>query len=173
MVGLLARSKLKTSWRVMLWLAAFTFREGLGERLTNLRRTQGAISAHRFAGKSDLLAKALATRDSELQCPDVRAVVGNRTTMTVGMAALGARAYVDVDQLTSVTPAGESAISYSWDDNGNLTDRGSDEFEWDYEDRMTSATVDSADDDLCLPRRRPPRLTHLQQHHHDLHPPRP
>ncbi len=43
-----------------------------------------------------------------------------------------------------MTPPGESAISYTWDDNGNLTDRGSDEFEWDYEDRMTSATVDSA-----------------------------
>ena len=38
--------------------------------------------------------------------------------------------YNDADQLTSVTQPGESAISYTWDDNGNLTDRGSDEFAW-------------------------------------------
>lgn len=51
--------------------------------------------------------------------------------------------YADADRPTSVTPPGASAISYTWDDNGNLTDRGSDEFAWDYEDRMTSAAVDS------------------------------
>ncbi len=68
---------------------------------------------------------------------------GNRTSMTVGMDET-TYSYNDADQLTSVTPPGESAISYTWDDNGNLTDRGSDEFAWDYEDRMTSATVDSA-----------------------------
>ena len=33
--------------------------------------------------------------------------------------------------------------AYTWDDNGNLTDRGSDEFEWDEADRMVSATVNS------------------------------
>ncbi len=32
-------------------------------------------------------------------------------------------------------------MSYTWDNNGNLTNRGSDSFAWDYEDRMTSATV--------------------------------
>ena len=68
---------------------------------------------------------------------------GNRTSMTVGMDET-TYSYNEADQLTSLTPPGESAISYTWDDNGNLTDRGSDEFEWDYEDRMTSATVDSA-----------------------------
>ncbi|MEO6045228.1 MAG: hypothetical protein ABIQ47_15110 [Tepidiformaceae bacterium] len=31
----------------------------------------------------------------------------------------------------------------TWDTNGNLTNRGSDSFAWDYEDRMTSATVNS------------------------------
>ena len=33
--------------------------------------------------------------------------------------------------------------AYTWDDNGNLTARGGDSFSWDYEDRMTSATVNS------------------------------
>ena len=48
------------------------------------------------------------------------------------------------DRLTTVTPPSPaSAISYTWDDNGNLTDRGSDSFSWDYEDRMVSATVNS------------------------------
>ena len=36
-----------------------------------------------------------------------------------------------------------SPIAYKRDDNGNLTDRGSDEFEWDFEDRMIEATVNS------------------------------
>ncbi len=31
----------------------------------------------------------------------------------------------------------------TWDTNGNLTNRGSDSFAWDYEDRLTSATVNS------------------------------
>jgi YD repeat-containing protein len=39
------------------------------------------------------------------------------------------------DRLTSVTPPGQSAIGYVWDDNGNLTSRGSDAFSWDAEDR--------------------------------------
>ena len=34
-------------------------------------------------------------------------------------------------------------VSYTWDNNGDLTNRGSDSFAWDYEDRMTSATVSS------------------------------
>jgi hypothetical protein len=43
-------------------------------------------------------------------------------------------------------PSSASAISYTWNDNGNVTDRGSDEFEWgrdSHEDRMVSATVNS------------------------------
>jgi YD repeat-containing protein len=32
-------------------------------------------------------------------------------------------------------------VNYSYDDNGNLTARGSDSFAWDHENRMTSATV--------------------------------
>jgi len=32
-------------------------------------------------------------------------------------------------------------VSYTWDNNGDLTARGSDSFAWDYEDRQTSATV--------------------------------
>jgi RHS repeat-associated protein len=68
---------------------------------------------------------------------------GNRTQMTVG-AASTTYAYDDADRLTSVTPPSPaSAVNYTWDDNGNLTARGSDSFSWDYEDRMTSATVNS------------------------------
>ena len=39
-------------------------------------------------------------------------------------------------------------MSYTWDDNGNLTARGSDSFSWDFEDRMTSATVNSVTTDF-------------------------
>ena len=42
-----------------------------------------------------------------------------------------------------IPPSPASAITYAWDNNGNLTARGSDTFAWDYEDRMTSATVNS------------------------------
>jgi RHS repeat-associated protein len=52
-------------------------------------------------------------------------------------------AYDAADRLTSVTPPGQSAVSYGWDDNGNLTSRGADSFSWDAEDRLTSATVSS------------------------------
>jgi len=67
----------------------------------------------------------------------------NRTSMTKPGNQTTTYAYDDADRLTSVTPPGQSAISYTSDDNGNLTDRGDDEFAWDFEDRMTSATVDS------------------------------
>jgi RHS repeat-associated protein len=68
---------------------------------------------------------------------------GNRTEMTVGSDTT-TYSYDDADRLTTVTPPSPaSAISYTWDDNGNLTDRGSDSFSWDYEDRMVSATVNS------------------------------
>ena len=52
-------------------------------------------------------------------------------------------AYDAADRLTSVTPPGAGAISYTFDENGNLTDRGADDFVWDVEDRLTSATVNS------------------------------
>jgi hypothetical protein len=32
-------------------------------------------------------------------------------------------------------------VSYTWDANGNLTNRGSDSFSWDYENQLTSFTV--------------------------------
>ncbi len=68
---------------------------------------------------------------------------GNRTEMDVSGNAT-TYAYDDADRITTVTPPSPaSAISYTWDDNGNLTDRGSDAFDWDYEDRMVSATVNS------------------------------
>ncbi|MGH9252003.1 MAG: hypothetical protein ACRD0W_21170, partial [Acidimicrobiales bacterium] len=68
---------------------------------------------------------------------------GNRTSMTVG-AAQTTYAYDDADRLTTVTPPSPaSAVSYTWDDNGSLTARGSDSFAWDYEERMVEATVNS------------------------------
>jgi RHS repeat-associated protein len=68
--------------------------------------------------------------------------VGNRKTMVTG-AGTTQYAYDAADRLTSVTPLGQSAVSYGWDDNGNLTSRGADDFAWDAEDRLTSATVSS------------------------------
>jgi len=67
---------------------------------------------------------------------------GNREEMVTG-AGTTAYAYDDADRLTEVDPPAASPIAYTWDDNGNLTDRGSDEFEWDFEDRMAEATVNS------------------------------
>jgi RHS repeat-associated protein len=51
--------------------------------------------------------------------------------------------YDAADRLTLVDPPGAGSTSYTFDDNGNLTDRGSDDFVWDAEDRLTSATVSS------------------------------
>jgi RHS repeat-associated protein len=66
---------------------------------------------------------------------------GNRTSMTDGTGTT-AYAYDDAERLTSVTPpTPQPAVSYSWDNNGDLTARGSDTFTWDYEDRMVGATV--------------------------------
>lgn len=69
---------------------------------------------------------------------------GNRTSMTDGSGTTN-YAYDEADRLMSVTPTGpDPAKNYTWDDNGNLTNRGSDTFSWDYEDRMTAATVNGA-----------------------------
>ncbi|MBE7519744.1 MAG: RHS repeat protein [Thermoflexaceae bacterium] len=68
---------------------------------------------------------------------------GNRTSMT-NSAGTTTYAYDDADRLTEVQPPSPApAVGYSWDGNGNLTDRGADTFAWDYEDRMVSATVNS------------------------------
>ncbi|MBI5947479.1 MAG: RHS repeat-associated core domain-containing protein [Chloroflexi bacterium] len=69
---------------------------------------------------------------------------GNRTSMTKPGSQVTTYAYNDGDRLTTVTPPSPaSAVSYTWDNNGDLTARGSDSFSWDYEDRMVSATVNS------------------------------
>jgi RHS repeat-associated protein len=66
---------------------------------------------------------------------------GNRTSLTDGSGTTG-YSYDDADRLTTVTPPSPApSVSYTWDNNGDLTARGSDSFAWDYEDRMTSATV--------------------------------
>jgi RHS repeat-associated protein len=66
---------------------------------------------------------------------------GNRTSMTVARATTN-YSYDDASRLTTVTPPSPApAVSYTWDNNGDLTQRGSDTFTWDFEDRMKSATV--------------------------------
>ncbi|MEP0766097.1 MAG: hypothetical protein HRF45_06085, partial [Fimbriimonadia bacterium] len=68
---------------------------------------------------------------------------GNRTSMTTS-AGTTAYTYDDADRITQVQPPSPApAIDYTWDDNGNLVERGSDTFGWDYEDRMVEATVNS------------------------------
>jgi len=66
---------------------------------------------------------------------------GNRTSKTDAGGTTG-YSYDDADRLTTVTPPSPApSVSYTSDNNGDLTARGSDSFAWDYEDRMTSATV--------------------------------
>ncbi len=65
---------------------------------------------------------------------------GNRKTTVTG-AGTTTYAYDAADRLTSVDPPGAGSTSYTWDDNGNLTDRGSDAFDWDAEDRLPSSTL--------------------------------
>jgi YD repeat-containing protein len=66
---------------------------------------------------------------------------GNRTSLTDSSGTTN-YAYDDASRVTSVTPPSPApVVSYSWDDDGNVTARGSDIFAWDYENRMTSATV--------------------------------
>src|SRR5262249_9000665 len=66
---------------------------------------------------------------------------GNRATK-VDSGNTTTYSYNDDSRLTTVTPPSPApAVSNTWDSNGNLTARGSDSFAWDYEDRMTSATV--------------------------------
>jgi RHS repeat-associated protein len=67
---------------------------------------------------------------------------GNRESMTVGSDET-TYTYDDADRLTEVDPPAASPIAYTWDDNGSLTNRGADTFAWDYEERMTAATVNS------------------------------
>ena len=51
-------------------------------------------------------------------------------------------AYDNSSRLTTVTPPSPGTpITYTSDNNGNLTARGADTFSWDSEDRMTSASV--------------------------------
>jgi RHS repeat-associated protein len=59
--------------------------------------------------------------------------VGNRLTKT---GVTGGYVYDAADRMTSA-----GGMSYGYDNNGNLTSRGTDSFSWDAEDRMTSATV--------------------------------
>jgi RHS repeat-associated protein len=65
---------------------------------------------------------------------------GNRTSMTAPSGTT-TYAYDNASELTGVTPPAAPVVNYTWDANGNLTNRGTDTFAWDYENRMTSATI--------------------------------
>jgi RHS repeat-associated protein len=66
---------------------------------------------------------------------------GNRTQM-VNASGTTAYAYDNSSRLTTVTPPSPGTpVAYTWDNNGNLTARGTDTFSWDPEDRMTSDSV--------------------------------
>jgi RHS repeat-associated protein len=69
--------------------------------------------------------------------------VGNRLT-EASDAGTTTYAYNAADRLTSVTAPGQSAVSYTFDNNGNQTDAGADTFAWDLADRLVSATVGGA-----------------------------
>lgn len=68
--------------------------------------------------------------------------VGNRLTEATHLGTT-TYAYDAGDRLTSVTPPGGPASTYTYDANGNQTASGSDTFAWDAADRLESATVGS------------------------------
>jgi RHS repeat-associated protein len=68
--------------------------------------------------------------------------VGNRLALTDN-GETTVYSYDAADRLTSVTEPGQSPVTYTWDNNGNLTARGGDSFTWDAADRLTSKTVNS------------------------------
>jgi YD repeat-containing protein len=95
--------------------------------------------------------------------------LGNRTSMTVA-GNTTTYAYDDDDRITSVTPPSPaSVINYTWDDNGDLTARGSDSFSWDYEDRMVSATVNSVTTTFAYRGDGAPQQPHRRRQHDDVH----
>jgi YD repeat-containing protein len=64
---------------------------------------------------------------------------GNRTSMTDGSGTTS-YTYDDADRLTQVAPPLPAApVPYTWDNNGNLTNRGGDTFDCDHEDRIPGA----------------------------------
>lgn len=66
---------------------------------------------------------------------------GNRLTSVYGTDTTTS-AYDDADRVTSITPpGGGSPISYTYDNAGQLTNRGSDTFAWNAAGRLSSATV--------------------------------
>src|SRR6185437_8551931 len=70
--------------------------------------------------------------------------VGNRTARTnlVDGSGTTTTAYNDASEISSVTPPSPaSPVSYTYDANGNVTNRGSDTFAWDYENRLTLTTI--------------------------------
>ena len=66
--------------------------------------------------------------------------VGNRLT-EVSNAGTTTYAYDAADRLSSVTAPGQSAVTYTFDNNGNQTAAGANTFAWDLADRLVSATV--------------------------------
>jgi YD repeat-containing protein len=90
-----------------------------------------------------LPAPDLTPNSSDLETTWTYDSVGNRLTEDsyVGTTTY---AYDAADRLTSADPPGSGPIAYTYDDNGNQTSNSADSFEWDYADRLVSATVNSA-----------------------------
>jgi RHS repeat-associated protein len=61
---------------------------------------------------------------------------GNRLTQKLNGSTVATYVYDDADQLLS-----DGSIAYAYDANGNLTAAGADTFQWDWADRLSSATV--------------------------------
>ena len=68
--------------------------------------------------------------------------VGNRTAMATYLGTT-TYAYDVADRLTSVTPPGSGAITYTYNANGDELSAGTSTFTYDLADRMTSATAGS------------------------------
>ncbi len=69
---------------------------------------------------------------------------GNRTGMTTA-AGTTTYSYDNADQLTSMTPPGSGAISYTYDANGAVTARSSDAFTWNAAQQLASASIAGSD----------------------------
>jgi RHS repeat-associated protein len=66
--------------------------------------------------------------------------VGNRLTES-SEAGSSVHLYDNADRLTSVTPPGQGAITYTFDNSGNQTAAGATTFTYDLADRLKTATV--------------------------------
>jgi RHS repeat-associated protein len=89
-----------------------------------------------------LPAADLTPNGSDLETTWTYDPVGNRLSEATYLGTTD-YAYDAADRLTSVDPPGSGPVTYTYDDNGNLTGAGTDTFAWDFADRLVSATVNA------------------------------